>query len=194
MAKKKGNKYEAIIEAAVKVIAHHGFHQAQVSKIAKEAKVADGTIYLYFKNKEDLLISLFAKKMGQFVTVAGDRIGQETSASAQLKMLVYMHLYQLSIDPNLAVVTQLELRQSNPQLRKEINGILKEYLTLIDQVIQTGVEQQVFHTGLDLLVARYMIFGTLDESVTNWLLKDRKYDLLSLVDPIHHLLLNGLKR
>src|SRR4051794_14081424 len=65
--KKNKPKYMQIIDAAVVVIAEHGYHQAQVSKIAKQAGVADGTIYLYFKNKEDILISLFEEKMGTYI-------------------------------------------------------------------------------------------------------------------------------
>lgn len=194
MAKKTGEKYQAIIEAAVKVIAKFGYHQAQVSKIAKEAKVADGTIYLYFENKEDILISLFAEKMGQFIEVTETKIAQQELVEEKLRTLIYMHFYQLSENPDLAVVTQLELRQSNPELRRQINEILKKYFTLIDQIVQSGIEQAVFTEGTDPLLARQMIFGTLDESVTNWLLKDRKFNLVSLVDPVHNLFLNGLKR
>jgi TetR/AcrR family fatty acid metabolism transcriptional regulator len=194
MAKKTGEKYQAIIEAAVKVIAKFGYHQAQVSKIAKEAKVADGTIYLYFENKEDILISLFAEKMGQFIEMAELKIGQQELVEDKLRTLIYMHFYQLSQNPDLAVVTQLELRQSNAELRRQINEVLKKYLTLIDQIIQDGIEQKIFAPETDPLLARQMIFGTLDESVTSWLLKDRKFDLVSRVDPIHNLFLNGLKR
>lgn len=194
MAKKTGEKYQAIIEAAVKVIAKFGYHQAQVSKIAKEARVADGTIYLYFENKEDILISLFAEKMGQFIEMAELKIRQQELVEKKLRALIYTHFYQLSQNPDLAVVTQLELRQSNPELRRQINDVLKKYLTLIDQIVQSGIEQGIFASETDPLLARQMIFGTLDESVTSWLLKDRKFDLVSLVDPIHNLFLNGLKR
>jgi TetR/AcrR family fatty acid metabolism transcriptional regulator len=194
MAKKTGEKYQAIIEAAVKVIAQYGYHQAQVSKIAKKAKVADGTIYLYFENKEDILVSLFAEKMGMFIDVAERKIGQEEYIDEKLRMLIYMHFYQLSEDPNLAVVTQLELRQSNAELRRKINEVLKKYLYLIDQIVLSGKEQGNFSQDVDPLLARQMIFGTLDECVTSWLLKDRKYDLVSLVDPIHTLFLKGLKK
>lgn len=194
MAKKTGEKYQAIIEAAVKIIAKFGYHQAQVSKIAREAKVADGTIYLYFENKEDILVSLFAEKMGMFIDVAKRKIGQEEYIDEKLRMLIYMHFYQLSQDPDLAVVTQLELRQSNTELRRKINEVLKKYLSLIDQIVLSGKEQGDFSEDIDPLLARQMIFGTLDECVTSWLLKDRKYDLVSLVDPIHTIFLKGLKK
>lgn len=193
MAKKTGEKYEAIIDAAVKVIAKFGYHQAQVSKIAKEARVADGTIYLYFKSKEDVLISLFSEKMGHFIEAAKEKINQYDHAEDQLKALIQMHFYQFSLNPEYAIVTQLELRQSNSELRREINAILKNYLNLIDQIVQHGIQSGIFKTEIDPILARQMIFGTLDENVTNWVMKDRKYDLNSLTEPIFQLFVHGLR-
>ncbi|WP_047150559.1 TetR/AcrR family transcriptional regulator [Aneurinibacillus tyrosinisolvens] len=193
MAKRTGEKYQAIIEAAVKVIARHGYHQAQVSKIAKEAAVADGTIYLYFESKDDVLISLFKEKMGSFIEAGRERIEKHPRAEDRLRDLIYMHLWQLSKDKNLAIVTQIELRQSNPTVREGINRVLKGYLNLIDEVILLGKEQGIFRKEVEHPVARKMIFGTLDEAVTSWIMNDRTYDLVSLVDPIHNLFLNGLK-
>lgn len=193
MGKKKGPKYNQIIEAAVTVIAKHGYHQAQVSKIAKEAGVADGTIYLYFKNKEDILISLFEEKMGRFVATIRDRMKVELSVEEKFLVLISMHFEQLQADKQLAVVTQLELRQSNTDLRQKINDILKGYLTLLDELVTEGKEKQYFKPDLDNRLARQMVFGTLDEVVTNWVMKDCKYDLLALAKPVHQMLLGGFR-
>ncbi|WP_027417774.1 TetR/AcrR family transcriptional regulator [Aneurinibacillus terranovensis] len=193
MAKKNGEKYQAIIDAAVKVIASYGYHNAQVSKIAREAGVADGTIYLYFENKDDVLISLFKEKMGAFIKATRACLDQQFHAEEKLRGLIHMHLRQSSQDRNLAIVTQIELRQSNPAVREGINKVLKEYLDVIDEVIILGKEQKIFRHDVEQRIARKMIFGTLDEAVTSWIMNDRKYDLVSLVDPIHDLFLNGLK-
>ncbi|TWI57028.1 TetR/AcrR family transcriptional regulator [Halalkalibacter nanhaiisediminis] len=193
MGKKKGPKYNQIIEAAVTIIAKHGYHQAQVSKIAKEAGVADGTIYLYFKNKEDILTSLFEEKMGSFVGKIRDRITDDLSIEEKLLVLISMHFEQLQADKQLAIVTQLELRQSNTDLRLKINEILKGYLTLIDELLTEGKEKQFFKPNLDNRLARQMIFGTVDEIVTNWVMKDCKYDLLALAKPVHQMILSGFR-
>ena len=108
-----------IIDAAVVVIAENGYHQSQVSKIAKQAGVADGTIYLYFKNKEDILISLFKEKMGQFIERMENDIQKKPSAKEKLLLLIREHFRLLSQDHHLALVTQLELRQSNLELRQK---------------------------------------------------------------------------
>lgn len=190
--KKNKPKYKQIIEAAVKVIAEKGYHASQVSRIAKEAGVADGTIYLYFKNKEDILISVFEEKMGQFIEQIAYSISQKKDADEKLMTLIEMHFSQLSDDHHLAIVTQLELRQSNSALRFHINEVLKPYLTVIDDIIKEGMEERVFQTHLNIPLVRQMIFGTLDETVTNWVMKECKYDLVDQASDVHALLTHGL--
>lgn len=189
--KKNKPKYMQIIDAAVVVIAENGYHQAQVSKIAKQAGVADGTIYLYFKNKEDILISLFQEKMGYFVENIEQKIAGKTTAIEKLYMLVETHFKMLSEDRHLAIVTQLELRQSNKELRHKINEVLKGYLMLIDRIISEGIENGEFSSSLDLRLARQMIFGTVDETVTSWVMNEQKYNLPDLAKAVHQLLING---
>ncbi|WP_053364285.1 TetR/AcrR family transcriptional regulator [Bacillus sp. FJAT-27251] len=189
--KKNKPKYRQIIDAAVVVIAENGYHQAQVSKIAKQACVADGTIYLYFKNKEDILISLFQEKMGTFVEIIEGKIAGKETAAEKLLMLVETHLKLLSEDLHLAIVTQLELRQSNKELRLKVNEVLKGYLNLIDKIIIEGIEKKEFGSSLDVRLARQMIFGTIDETVTSWVMNEQKYDLPALAGPVHQLLING---
>ncbi|WP_080874196.1 TetR/AcrR family transcriptional regulator [Oceanobacillus timonensis] len=185
-------KYHQIIEAAVKVIAENGYHGSQVSKIAKEANVADGTIYLYFKNKEHILVSLFEVKMGEFIDQIARAIEESDTASDQLYTLIKMHFRQLSSDYYLAIVTQLELRQSNISLRMQINQVLKPYLTVIDGIIQKGIKQQQFREDLNIPLVRQMIFGTLDEIVTNWVMKEQKYPLVDMAPEIHRMLVSAL--
>ncbi|PEZ83695.1 TetR/AcrR family transcriptional regulator [Bacillus sp. AFS017274] len=184
-------KYNQIIEAAVIVIAQNGYYQAQVSKIAKQAGVADGTIYLYFKNKEDILISLFHEKMGSFVEQIEEEIKGKTAASDKLHVLIQKHFKNLSEDVNLAIVTQLELRQSNKELRLRINDVLRGYLNLIDQIIIEGKENGEFLPDLNNLLARQMIFGTIDETVTTWVMNEQKYSLPDLAPDVHRLLIGG---
>ncbi|MFC4022602.1 TetR/AcrR family transcriptional regulator [Oceanobacillus longus] len=187
-------KYNQIIEAAVRVIAENGYHGSQVSKIAKAAGVADGTIYLYFKNKEDVLVSVFEEKMGQFIEKIAESTSQKQNAEEKLQTLIEEHFGQLSADYYLAIVTQLELRQSNYSLRLQINNVLKPYLTVIDNIVREGIEQNHFRSDLNTPLVRQMIFGTLDEIVTNWVMKEQKYDLLSQVPEVHALLIGALSR
>ncbi|MFJ8255838.1 TetR/AcrR family transcriptional regulator [Peribacillus asahii] len=184
-------KYMQIIDAAVIVIAQNGYHQAQVSKIAKQAGVADGTIYLYFKNKEDILISLFREKMGYFVEQIQEGIKEKSSAVDKLFVLIQKHFQILSEDPNLAIVTQLELRQSNKELRHRINDVLKGYLDLVNRIVIEGKETGEFRSTLNVKLMKNMIFGTMDEVATTWVINDQKYSLTDLVPEVHRLLTNG---
>lgn len=184
-------KYGQIIEAALQVIAENGYHASQVSKIAKQADVADGTIYLYFKNKEDILISVFREKMGSFIKQIDYKIKAEKTADKQLLTLIESHYSQLSENKYLAIVTQLELRQSKPKLREEINNVLKEYLDIIDLVIQNGIDEGYFRKDIDIRLMRQMIFGTLDETVTSWVMKSHGYNLLDQAPIVHELLTRG---
>lgn len=184
-------KYKQIIDAAVITIAENGYHQSQVSKIAKQAGVADGTIYLYFKNKEDILVSLFREKMGQFIENLEEIIKTKTTASEKLLLLIESHFKILSEDHHLAVVTQLELRQTNKELRLQINDVLRGYLTLVDKILIEGKESNEFDPNMDLRLTRQMIFGTIDETVTTWVMNDQKYNLVQLAPKVHQLLING---
>lgn len=191
--KRNKPKYKQIIDAAVIAIAENGYHQAQVSKIAKQAGVADGTIYLYFKNKEDILISVFQEKMGVFVENLQDIIKSGESSSDKLCRMIENHFNVLSSDRHLATVTQLELRQSNKEIRIKINSILKEYLKLLDEILIEGMLSGEFNQSMDVRVARQMVFGAIDEITTSWVMNDYRYNLLEQAPKVQQLLLNGLK-
>ena len=191
--KRNKPKYKQIIDAAVIAIAESGYHQAQVSKIAKQAGIADGTVYLYFKNKEDILISLFEEKMGVFVENLQQIIKDETSASEKLGQMVENHFQVLANDRHLATVTQLELRQSNKEIRLKINAVLKEYLKLLDQILIEGMVSGDFNPTMDVRIARQMVFGTIDEISTTWVMNENRYDLMELAPKVKTMLLNGLR-
>ena len=191
--KRNKPKYKQIIDAAVVAIAENGYHQAQVSKIAKQAGVADGTIYLYFKNKEDILISVFQEKMGVFVDNLQYIIKNGSSSSEKLAQMIENHFNVLSNDRHLATVTQLELRQSNKEVRLKINAILKEYLKLLDEILIEGMLSGEFNQTMDVRLARQMVFGTIDEITTTWVMNEYRYDLVAQSSKVTQLVLNGLK-
>ncbi|ANU11350.1 TetR family transcriptional regulator [Planococcus antarcticus DSM 14505] len=193
VVKKDKPKYKQIIDAAVIVIAENGYHQAQVSKIAKQAGVADGTIYLYFKNKEDILISVFQEKMGVFVSKLEEIISRDLSAPTKMGLMIESHFELLAGDTHLAIVTQLELRQSNHEIRLKINNVLREYLKLMDEILVKGIEDGEFDRTMDIRLARQMVFGTMDETITTWVMNDHKYDLVELAPQVQRLLLKGMQ-
>lgn len=193
MTSRKLEKYEMILEAALKVIAENGFHGSQVSKIAKEAGVADGTIYLYFKNKEDILISLFQERLGSLVSLFNSSIQETNTADEALRKVCEIHYTELEKHVNLAYVTQIELRQSSIELRKAIGLTVKPYIQLIEHILEKGVQEGTFRADLDTKLTRLLIFGAMDEVVTSWLIAGRKYSLSAQVDKTVEFFLRGLR-
>ncbi|MEY9093944.1 TetR/AcrR family transcriptional regulator [Paenibacillus sp. RC84] len=193
MTSKKKEKYDLILEAALKVFAEHGFHRSQVSKIAKAAGVADGTIYLYFKRKEDILISLFREKLGELVGKFHMHIEQTTGVKEALRKVCEIHYTELENNVDLAFVTQIELRQSSLELRKEIGKAVKPYIELIEKLLVRGVEEKLFRADLDVKLTRLLLFGAMDEVVTSWLISGRKYSLSAQVDGTVQFFLQGIQ-
>ncbi|MDI3328139.1 MAG: TetR/AcrR family transcriptional regulator [Alicyclobacillaceae bacterium] len=193
MRKDRG-KYVAILQAAIKVMAEVGYYNAQVSRIAREAGVADGTVYLYFKNKEDILISILRETIGEIIERVNRALEGVADPAEMLYRLVRLYFEGLAETRDLAMVTQVHLRQTNPDVRRQIGDIMKPYYGIIDRIIDRGIEKGLFRPTIDRRIARRMIFGTMDETVTAWVLTGAKYDLVSLAVPVVDLLLGGLVR
>jgi TetR/AcrR family fatty acid metabolism transcriptional regulator len=193
LTSKKNEKYAAILDGALKAFAENGFHRTQVSKIAKAAGVADGTIYLYFKRKEDILICLFREKLGELIDKFHSGIENMEDVKAALRKVCEIHYSELENNVDLAYVTQIELRQSDLELRKEIGEAFKPYIKLIESLLEKGIEQKVFRADLDVKLVRLLLFGAMDEVVTSWLISGRKYSLSAQVDGTISFFLNGIE-
>src|SRR3989442_104513 len=158
------DKPQQIIDAAIRVFARHGYYNSRVSDIAKEAGMASGTIYLYFKTKDDILVTLFREKMAQWVVAVGMAIADAPDAAAKIRRLVALHLRMLEDDPDLAEVVQVELRQGHKFLRgasahaisaelvRDLDAAMEELArdTAVRSVIITGAGDRIFCAGADL--------------------------------------------
>ncbi|TGE32298.1 TetR/AcrR family transcriptional regulator [Desulfosporosinus sp. Sb-LF] len=189
MSKPREEKYQAILDAATEAFAEYGYFSCQVSKIAKLAGVADGTIYLYFKNKEDILVSLFTDRMGQFTEEIRKEIAQCQTTKERLLRIARTHITYMQKNRSLAMVTQIEIRQSDPQIREAISGPLREYFQLIELVLAEGVAKGEMVLS-DFKVGRQMFFGTLDAVMSDWVLS-KKPRSLNGVENIIFDLMNG---
>ena len=192
MSKPREEKYQAILDAATTAFAEYGYFSCQVSKIAKLAGIADGTIYLYFKNKEDILVSLFTERMGQFINEIRQATEKYGTTQERLLCIIRTHLRYMQENRSLAIVTQIELRQSNPEIREAISGPLREYFHLIEQVLTEGVKKEEIILA-DIKVARQMFFGTLDAMISDWVTSKKPRSLEGTEDVVFDLVRGAFK-
>jgi TetR/AcrR family fatty acid metabolism transcriptional regulator len=190
---KNSDKYGRIIRAATKVFAKKGFYQAKVSEIAKEAKVADGTIYLYFENKDDILISLFEEQMKLVLENMKSEITNEPNAVKKIQKFALTHLKLIEQNKDMAEIIQVELRQSSKFMKEYANEKFAEYLNLISGIIREGQTQGVFKQSVLPGIAKRAFFGALDEMSRFWVLSSRKkYDIETAAKQISDYFLSGL--
>jgi TetR/AcrR family transcriptional regulator, fatty acid metabolism regulator protein len=166
-------KRERILDAAQTIFAAHGFFAARVQQIAHEAGVADGTIYLYFKSKDDLLISLFESRMERVNRTLSEAITGRPPI-VQLRQFVSTYLMMVNAEPAAAAVLTIELRQSSKFMNEYDNPRFAEFLRILSGVIASGQQQGDFANAVPAPMAARMIFGMLDELVTSWVLSLEK--------------------
>jgi TetR/AcrR family transcriptional regulator, fatty acid metabolism regulator protein len=188
----RGDKRDRILAAATQVFARHGFFGAQVADVAREAGVAAGTVYLYFRSKDDLLISIFEKTMASAIAEGRQALAVLTDPEARLRRIARLHLARLGADRDLAVVFQVELRQTTKFMARFSATGLRDYLGLIRDVVTDGQKQGRFRSRPSPTLVAKMLFGALDEMATNWVLSERKYDLVSDADAVIDVFVTGL--
>jgi TetR/AcrR family fatty acid metabolism transcriptional regulator len=192
--RKPNGKYEAILRAAIKVFAGSGFFNSKVADVAREAGVADGTVYLYFKNKDDILASIFNRYMDDALTAGRAKLAETHDPIEKLRRIVHAHLEGLGRDRNLAIVFQVELRSSTKFMEQFSATKVTEYLELIREVIEDGQRLGVFRSGLNTKIIAKVLFGALDEMATNWVLSHKRYSLVSTAEPVLDVFLSGIAR
>lgn len=190
---RSGDKYQRILEAAIEVIAEKGFHNSRVSDIAERASVADGTVYLYFKSKEQILMAALDSAFQAFYRQAQKELKESKEATSKLRILARLHLRELSHNRSLAVVLQTELRQSAKFLAEFSQRELKGYFNLIREIVREGQRAGSLRRDISDKIAAACFFGALDELATSWVLSAREQDLASEADPVVDLLLSGME-
>jgi len=193
MRHKDSEKYHRIIDAATKIFAKKGFFQAKVSEIAKEARVADGTIYLYFEGKDAILISLFEEQMELVLDNMRAQISKEEDAAKKIEKFALTHLKLIEKNRDMAEIIQVELRHSSKFMKEYKNEKFAEYLNIIDEIIREGQEKGIFKKEIIPSIAKRAFFGALDEMSRFWVLSSsRRYDIETAAKQISGYFLDGL--
>ncbi|QTA81381.1 Transcriptional regulator, TetR family [Desulfonema limicola] len=189
---KTGEKYHRILEAAVSVFAKQGFYQTTISQIAREAGVADGTIYLYFKNKDDILVQFFTYKAKQVFAGFRKEVDKAGNAIDKLRNLVHRHLEEFQKDRNMAVVYQSLTHQHLDIVEDNIREMSKMYLDIVADIVERGQEEGAMRRDLYLGLVKRFILGSVESAINTWLYSKRKYDLVSMTDPLIDLFVRGI--
>ncbi|MBU1713726.1 MAG: TetR family transcriptional regulator [Proteobacteria bacterium] len=191
--KDKGNdKYHRILEAAVKVFAERGFYQSTISQIAREAGVADGTIYLYFKNKDDILVQFFTYKTKLVFDRFREEVDKADNCFDKLRNLIRRHLEEFQNDRNMAVLYQAETHQNSRLVEEQIKEMSKLYLDIVSEIVEQGQEEGGIRKDIYVGLVKRFILGGVDEVINTWLHSGGKYDLVSMADPLVDLFIRGI--
>ncbi len=195
MNKRKGSdKYNRIIKAATKIFAKKGFYSAKISEIAEEAQVADGTIYIYFENKDDILISLFEEQIKVVLENMKEKISGLDDPAKKLEKFALTHLQLIEQNKDMAEIIQVELRQSSRFMKEYNNERFIQYLDIIGDIVKEGQEKGVFKKDIIPGVAKRAFFGALDEMSRFWVLSShRRYDIETAAKQISGYFLKGMK-
>src|SRR3989440_1219583 len=185
-------KRELILRAATRIFARNGYFNSKVADIARAADVADGTVYLYFKSKEEILHSIFDQNMAEAIAAGRKLIKALSDPRQKLRRVARLHLERLGADRDLAVVFQVELRGSTKFMEEFSAAGLAEYLRLIREILEEGQRAGLFRAELNAKVVAKILFGALDEMATNWILSPRRYKLAPMADQVLDIFLNGV--
>jgi TetR/AcrR family fatty acid metabolism transcriptional regulator len=190
--KSRNSKYEAILRAAARVFAQSGYFNAKVSDVARTAGVADGTVYLYFKNKDDLLTSIFSWAMEEFIGRAKTELAEMGDPREKLRRFAHLHFLLLERERDIAIVFQIELRHSTKFMEQFSTTYLAQYLQLLREIIEEGQRTGIFRKRLNSKVMAKVLFGALDEMATNWVLSHKNHSLTAMAEPVLEIFLNGV--
>jgi TetR/AcrR family fatty acid metabolism transcriptional regulator len=188
----RADRRDEILRAAIDTFAARGFFAAQVADVARAAGVAAGTVYLYFRGKDDLLISIFERTMTEAIAEGRDTLERITDPIERLREIARLHLGRLGRDRSLAIVFQVELRQSTKFMERFSSTKLREYLGLLRDIIADGQARGAFRQNVNATLAAKLFFGALDEMATNWILSKRRYSLAGEVDALVDLFVDGV--
>src|SRR6266849_54114 len=185
-------KRERILRAAIDVFAKNGYFNAKVSEIAKAAGVADGTIYLYFDGKEDLLVTIFREHTRNYLQSLEGELAHVRRPEERIRIAIRHHLDSLGRDRSLAIVAQVELRHSLKSMSLLSQQEVADYLNMLRKVVEHGQADGTFRRNLHPQLVAKSVFGILDEMVTSWILSEKDYNLGDQADQIADLILTGL--
>ncbi len=189
---KKATKKQSIIQAAIDVFSNGSFKNSRISEIAGRANVAEGTIYRYFKNKEDLFFSIPIQKTIEFTEELDLHLQGIEGTFNQIRKFIWYYLYFFKMNPGYGRILMLEMRVSSGFVRTKTYNFLKKSTNRILEIIREGQHEGTIRKDVNIYILRQLVLGILEHVVTRWLLKGKKYDLLKSYEDIGKVAVDGI--
>jgi TetR/AcrR family transcriptional regulator, fatty acid metabolism regulator protein len=194
MRKREGNKEKDILEAAVKVFAENGYHRAKVTAIADVAGVATGSVYLYYANKESILLKIFEKLWMDYTQTLQDTLSRSDYDPTQKLDLVVDHLFDMfTVNPALAVVFVNEQQYLIGNKKGNIGKYYNNFLDLAEEIIHEGVKKKIFNPEVDVKIYRHFITGGIRSVLFYWAESSSAISLDRVRTNVKYFLRNGLR-
>ena len=190
--REKERRRQQIIVAAKRVFSEKGFNKATMEDIAHEAELSPGTLYLYFKNKDDILVQFFSYRTKQVFESFREEVNRAETSADKLRNLVRRHLAEFQRDRDGAVVYQVETHQSSRLAEEQIREMSKMYRDLISEILELGQQEGTIRKDLYVGLVKRFIIGAVDEVINTWLHSNGEYDLVSMADPLVELFMTGI--
>jgi len=191
--KKQEEKRKRILDAAARVFAGKGFHNAKIKDVADEAGVAHGTVYLYFESKDELLISLFRESLSEVVKYVKAEIQKEKDAEDKLRRMISLQLELIETNPDLTALMLVEFPQTGKFLSSDCTDELAAYIGMIADILREGVAEKIFDDSVDADVVATVIYSGIQGIATRWVLEEMTYPLKEVADKISRTFLRGIK-
>lgn len=190
---KKNDKRTALLNAAIDVFGKRGFIKANISDVAEIAGVASGTVYLYFKNKDDLLLQAMQQMMDQNLKQIKKKLAQIPLAVDKLFMFFYYHVEVFSQHPSMARFLVVELRQSEEFFKRyPTYNPYHDYKELVLELITKSIAEGTTKPYNPETLA-FLIIGAMDTVLTQWVIHPESVDLEAVALEMRVILHNGMK-
>jgi TetR/AcrR family transcriptional regulator, fatty acid metabolism regulator protein len=191
--KKDEEKRKKILESATKVFARMGFSNTRIQDVAFEAGIAHGTVYLYFKSKDELFISIFQESLGELIKYADSEIQKKDNAEDKLRRMLSLQLDVIEENPDLTKLILIEFPRTGNFLNDNNIDVLANYIDLIGNIISDGIKEGIFSTNLKIDIVATMIYAAMQGIATRWILDGMSYSLKTIDAEISEIFLKGLK-
>ncbi|NWG01648.1 MAG: TetR/AcrR family transcriptional regulator [Syntrophaceae bacterium] len=190
----ESEKKKKILASAIKIIGDKGYQNATIAEIAKDAGIGDATIYEYFKNKEDLLLSIPVEVTKELIPQINDHMMGIKGALNKLRKFIWWWLNYVEKNPGYGSIVLLELKTSKTYVSNEAYQAARNFYKIVLDIIKEGQEEGSVKKEINIFLARSICVGAIEHIIIRWLLKDRRYSLTQYADELADLLIDSFKK